>query len=295
MQNDIPLYSLTHIQRGILQSELLYPQLLTNNICTSLTYPEKLHPEYLKKAIRYIIENNEILRTRIVRHDNQYLQTTASFSHRCIKCFDMSDCSDEEIEKHFTNFAQKKINVFAPQIYAFCIIKLPENKTCIYLKFHHIISDSWSLFLFEKQLYASYQIFLKNKTPDLPSQSLSAYLKYENDYMQSPLFTSDSKYFLQSEVAVKSPFHDHYSKSLNAQRMCFTLTLKETQQLQDFCIQNKTSPFIVIISALSIWFSKTACTDSFHILTPVRNRSNLAQKNSYGLFVNTLPDRKSVV
>jgi len=283
------LYPLSNIQKGILQSELLYPNLLTNNICTSLIYNENINYKYFIKALKFIILNNEILRVRIIHFKRKYFQYPESHPQFPVKFFDLTNCNDNEIRENFKNFAQTKINVFAPCLYEFGVAKLSEEKTCLYIKFHHIISDSWSQFLFEKLLYNCYHIFINKKKPNFPQQSLADYLKKETEYMQSSCFNTDKKYFLNTCRNKNQLFPDIIGKSMKAQRIKYVLSKKETLLIYEFCKKNNTSPFVLVLSCLAIWFLKTENADTFNILTPVHNRNTQAQKISFGLFVNTLP------
>ncbi len=282
-------YELTYLQKGILNSELLYPDFLTNNICVLLQYDKNYNVEILKQAINFVLKNNDILRLKIEQKSKKFF-----FKDYNIEQIYSENCKNEILlEKKFKKFGNKKINVFDNKLYDFQIFSISNYKTAIFVKFHHIISDSWSVFLFEKNLFDYYNNFIKKTSKKiLKNFSYLNYANQEKKYFSSEKFICDYKFFKQ-QLKINTqkifPIKNFYFASKTAKRISLNIPKKISNHLKNFSQNKKTSPFIILSASLSIYLYKIYSKNIFFIHTPIYNRINEEEKKTIGLFVNTLP------
>lgn len=280
---------LSHLQKGILHSELHHPELHTNNICVLLIYDENLIPELVEKSIRHIVNNNEIFRIRIEKKNGDYFQTVWHNLKWHIEKRDLSRLTKEEIRNDFNRFAFKKILISEPKLFQYIIAKLPDNQTAIYIKIHHIISDSASNFLFETQVYSFYKDYEKGLQPSSIRRNLQDYLSHESHYFNSSRYVEDYKYWKNLNLSSDILFSQHYPELKGAKRLQYRFSKEESQQIVEYCNANSISIFNLLSGSLAIWFYLTHKLETIRLMTPVHNRNTNLKKSSYGLFVNTLP------
>jgi len=293
MDFNIKKHELNFIQKGILHTELINPKLLINNISVFLIYKNKMNLEILKRAISIFINKNNAFNIKIIKENNKYFQCFKNQNFTDFEIKNNNTLSDIELKLDFEKFSRKKIAVFDNYLYDIKLINLSKNRTGIYLKTHHIISDSWSYFLFQKEVY---DIYLKLKNNSLIKENnKNSYIKFienEKTYLKSNIFLSDKEYWKNKiKLGNFNIFEEKYALKNNnlAKRISFELSKIETSYIVKFCKKNNISPYILILSGFSIFLYKIKNIEQFSVFTPVRNRANISEKNTFGLFVNTLP------
>ncbi len=293
MKNNIKKYNLNSLQKGILHTELLNTDLLINNISVFLIINENLDLQIFTKAINIFISKNNAFNIKIIKENENYFQYFSKHNFINFEKRNNSNFSETELKLDFETFSRKKIGVFSNSLFDIKLIKLSQNRTGIYLKTHHIISDSWSYFIFQKEVYDNYLRLKKHKIIEQNnSNSYIKFLEAEQKYLKSDRFISDKKYW-DNKITTNNfnLFKNKYPQNNNnfAKRLSFELSHKETNLLNLFCKKNSISPYILILSGFSIFIEKIKNKKQISVFTPVRNRANYSEKNTFGLFVNTLP------
>lgn len=79
-----------------------------------------------------------------------------------------------------------------------------------------------------------------------------------------------------------------------AKRESFLLDESVAKGIQDFCTHNRISNFNFLMSIYSAYLSRVSGKEDFVIGTPILNRTNAKEKQTMGMFVNTIPVRVSI-
>jgi len=285
-------YKLSLLQKAILDTELLYPKLMINNISVCLSYNYDFDYNKINNSLNYIIQNTDILKIKIIKKNNDYFQQISEYKYYNFLFFDLKDKKTSQTEILFKLFGEKKINFFDEKLYDFVVVK-DKYKTHIFIKFHHIISDSWTCFLFEKRLFD----LLKNKNVEISDNKYFNYLEEEKKYLKSENCKSDTIYWkrtlsvLSSINEGKDNFFRYQKRAKNNQskRIKFNLNKTDVLHFREFIKKYHISEYEAYLSVYSILVKKIYNKDKFIISTPVYNRKNKHEKETFGLFVNTLP------
>ena len=75
----------------------------------------------------------------------------------------------------------------------------------------------------------------------------------------------------------------------DAKRKEFIINSELLSKINNFCNNNKISNYNFFMSVYSIYLGRVSNLNDFAIGTPVLNRTNFAEKNTTGMFINTVP------
>ena len=85
--------------------------------------------------------------------------------------------------------------------------------------------------------------------------------------------------------------NDEKKLSNKADRYDANLDKNLATKINKYCKKNKISVFDFLLSIYSVYLKKASNTEDFAIGTPILNRTNFKEKNTTGMFVNTVPIR----
>ena len=251
-------------------------------ICGSMLVNGKKDLYELKKAVNEIYRLNDALRIRISETDGEVSQSVSDYADRDIKvlCFE----NKAELDSYAENYAKIPFDFYG-DLCDIRIVTLPEQYGLL-VKFHHIVGDAWTIALIGTQ----FNTLVNGESVE--SYSYTDYVESENSYLMGKRYEKDRAYFLEQfkkcdEVTYIS---EKQSESLNACRKTFVIDKDKTKQINDYAQQNATSAFMLFTAALSAYINRTRMNaERFYIGTAVLNRSGTKEKNTMGMFVNSVP------
>ena len=253
-----------------------------STICGSMLLFGKQDTEILQAAVNDLYRLNPALRTRIVETDAGTMQTVKDFAPKKIAVLRFSDRA--ELDAYAGDYARKPLDLYG-QLCEINVVLLP-GQYGLLVKLHHIISDAWTLALVGSQ----YNAILAGETPS--AYPYADHLASESTYLKSERYAKDKVFFLNQfqkceEVTYLS---EKQSTSFAAQRKTFLVDGKETRQLIDYAKAHDTSVFALFMTALATYISRVKQNaERFYVGTAVLNRSGIRERNTMGMFVNTVP------
>ena len=288
-------YNLTNPQKSIWYTEEMFKGTTINNICTSGIIYGNIDESRLKQAINNVVSQNDSFRIHLTLKDGNVKQYISEFNTIQIateyieKEDDLHNIENEEAKHIF--------NVLNSDLFKFKIVILKDKFACVILTANHIISDSWSMGITIKEILRNYNC-LSNKT--IPKQETFSYLDYitsEEKYLNSPKYEADKVYWqkefetIPEQATIPSLNLNSSSHSNLAQRATFDLDKTFVNKINDFCMKNHFSNYAFFLGIYSIYISRVSNTDDFVIGTPILNRTNIKEKHTTGMFINTAPVR----
>lgn len=291
-------YNLSNPQKSIWNMEKYFEGTAINNICTPAIIYEKLDKEKLEKAINNLVKKNDNFRIQIEIKNGipvQYISEYKPFILDYIYLKNESDLKVIENEEVSRSFA-----VINFPLFRFKIAVFKDDFFAIILTTHHLIADSWSLGLVIKNILQEYHALLNNQEFTEKSASYLDYIHSEQEYKKSERYKRDKSYWLEKfkttpeQASIPSIKVPSKTISANAKRKTYSLDKELTEKIKDFCAKNKISIFNFFMAIYSIYISRVSNLDDFVIGTPILNRVNPKEKQTMGMFVNTIPLRIKV-
>ncbi len=164
------------------------------------------------------------------------------------------------------------------------LLDLPDSCGAM-VKIHHIIADAWTVMLIANQFFSC----LKGET--ITAFKYEDFIESEKKYRLSSRYERDCEY-MESEFA-KCPeqtwlWPEHFT-SLEGKRRIVELDKEFSAQIYAFCDSHNVTPFILFLSAVTLYMRKKLNRDKFYVGSVSLNRTNFKEKNTVGMFITGFP------
>ena len=297
MKKDV--YFLTAPQNSIWLTEQFYQGTNINNICGSMTIFEKVDFDKFSKAINIFVENTDSFRIKLFMDNTYVKQYISDYIPFELEIINVS--SDEDVKNIEKQIASIPFNLMEKLLFTFKLFKFPDGHGGFVVNAHHIISDSWTLGIVVNRIINIYSCLLNNENiNNLNNFSYIDYINSEQNYLKSDKYIKDKEYWDNiystiPEIATIPSCNKDTSKSISiANRELININNEQLININTFCVQNKVSIYNFFMAVFSIYLSRVSNLDDFVIGTPILNRTNFKEKNTAGMFINTIPFRISI-
>ena len=298
-----------------------------NILCGSLILPKKISINKLQEVANKLFEKNDCLRSCFIEKDGKVYQDIKPFKEKEFEVLRFN--SKEELDKFGEvygtiplkldiksigeGFPKSKwkypkasnsfiFNEYIHNIKMFftkmrmgmlkrkktscelMLVDLPNSSGAI-IKMHHVISDAWSMMLVANQF-----IKLLNGE-EIEMFDYKEFAENQNQYFLSERYKKDME-FMDKE-ALKCPkktwiWSTPYS-STGCKRKTYTLSSEITKAINTYCTKNNTTPFMLFVTAVSIYANHKLKKDKFYVGPAMLGRSTYKEKNTIGMFVKVPP------
>lgn len=236
----------------------------------------------MQLAVREVFRINSALKTRIIEKDDQVFQVEADAVPQEIKVLHFKN--KKELDTYADTYAKEPFDLHG-QLCEIQVIVIP-NHSGILIKLHHIIGDAWTMTLIATQFYT----LLNGKTP--PAYPYTEHLEKEQNYLHGNNYLKDRAFFMEefqkcSEITYLS---EKQNRLYTAARKTFSFTPEQTKMLAVYAAKREVSAFVLFLTAFGILISRVRQNvEQFYLGTAFLNRFGVRDKNTTGMFVNTVP------
>ncbi|MCX7708612.1 MAG: amino acid adenylation domain-containing protein [Clostridia bacterium] len=294
---DTRFYPITHPQLAIWYTEKVHPGTNFGNILATVRIKGNLDYALLEAAINLIIQKNDGTRIRIIENDGKPRQSITGYKYSKVDFLDFSTIGGEAaLLKWEQSVANIPLQLENENLYQPTLFKLDENEGGFHIKTHHIICDGWSIVTSSAQI-VEYYAMLKNgmKVGARNKPSYIDYILCEEEFNHSKRFLLqkefwDKKFETMPEFVSFKP-HNGGIRSTKAQRKSFILSRELTAQIHNYCSGHKVSPLNIFLSAVYIYIFRVTNKKDIVLGTPILNRSNSREKDTFGMFTGMIPVR----
>ncbi|MCK5811275.1 MAG: amino acid adenylation domain-containing protein [Clostridiales bacterium] len=292
-------YDLSYPQRGVWNLEKLYPNISIGNLSSTLKINAPLNFAIMEKALNHTIQKNSAFRTRITEIKGQPKQYMVPYKYQPIDVFDFSNGDIKKMYEWDEVMTRKPIYETDSQLFYAAFLKTNKHSVALYIKFHHIIADAWTIITFGNDFMAFYKTITDGGTVDeIENPSYFDYIEKERQYLASNRFIKDETFWLEQyknipELKTLKP-RKMENENKEAKRKTYILPDKLAKKIRQHCSNSNTSIFSLYLSAMALYFNRTRGDDEVVFGTPVLNRSNVKDKNTYGMFISTAPIKVTI-
>ena len=250
----------------------------------------------LNQAFELIQKRHAILRTRFVLQDQQLCQVIddeASVSIEQITLAPEATAVQRDVA------IQRVINTpfdlaKGPLMVVKHLVQADQHDYIIFCA-HHIIIDGISLGILFKELQQQYN-HLKNSSnpaPATPALQYADYACWQREWLKEPLLTKDlNRWRERLKAAPKlSTFPTLYPRpavpSQDGARIGVTLDARLSEAIKRLAGEQKTTPFVVLLTAFKLLLQRYTDQQQLIIGTPVSGRIRPELLNSIGYYAST--------
>ena len=287
------IYELTNPQKSIWNTELFFSNTTVNNICVSGIINEEVNIEILKKAINLLVKENDSFRTKLIVNDSVPVQFFSEYIPFNIDVIKVEN--KKEFNKIEQQMVEEKFNLINSELYKFEIIKFPDNTAGIILNVHHMIADSWSLGITIQEIVRIYKLLINDNNVEFKTNSYIDYINSEKNYKLSKRYEDDRKYWeeafdiIPEQATIPAVKQNLKNVSNKSNRKSFNINQELSLEINDFCKNNDVTKFNFFMAVYALYIGRVSKLEDFVIGTPILNRTNIKEKYTMGMFVNTIP------
>ena len=146
----------------------------------------KFDPKNFERAVAYLIERHDSLRSTFHKINGEYLMRIES-KDSPLYTLDIMDLraqvnTDKEIEA-LSKFVNHRFDFEKGPLILIRLLRISELRSVVSIKIHHVITDSWSQEILFRDILVAYRDLMANNQPNLPSlkYQLKDYLGFVND------------------------------------------------------------------------------------------------------------------
>jgi len=291
-------YPVTHAQHQILTSESIKGKgSSVYNMTGGMRLNGKLQIDLLEDTFRLLVERYEILRTRFLFQDGDFVQKISPDMAVPFHLYEVTHMSEEFCREkldalNHTSFRLDKLPLFRIELY-----EGPENEYFLALLMHHIISDGWSMAILNREVANIYNSLAEKSLPNTnPLRfQFKDYADWHTSLLQNEEWVNNQKSFWSNELRNAQFLELPYDYQTRGDRSFTGKTmsgnLKNWGAIQQDLSQQSITDFSFLLSSVYA-FLRTVCDqDDMMIGCPVAGRPLAELEDQLGFFVNTLPIR----
>ncbi len=291
-------FELTTSQKSIWSQEQFYKNTSINNIGGTIIIKEKINFELLEKAINKFIELNDSFNIKLSFDDNGLIkQFFSNYTFQKINLINLN--SYDDLLKKEKELIDNSFSLLNTPLYKFVMFRFPDKTGGIILISHHIIIDGFACNFAANKIAYIYNCLLNKEEILTPFYSYKDYISSEKEYINSSKFQKDKKYwnklFENVPEAVSLSTSTNITigtfENINSSREIFTLKKDLLKKITNICRLYKISKYNFFMAIYSLYIGKVNDINDFVIGTPILNRTNFKEKNTTGMFINTIPFR----
>lgn len=288
------VFPLSEQQSNIYRLEQRYPHTSIGIISGTLKITGKIDYELLERAVNFVLENDDTLRTRLTIQDGVPMQYIEKYSPKPVDFLDFSITGQEGLFQWDRFVTRTPFSLIQSDLYYFAIVKLSENRGGLFIKTHHLISDGWSSILLSNRITDCYQKLVRKQSlsPEKGPQYLK-YLQASARYERSPRYESDRLFWERKmqNLPEKSALKDYSLGNIGiaGDRKTYVMPEETASLLRNYCAENNVTIFSLLLSALALYVHRLTGLDRMVFGVPILNRSTYEEKNTIGMFVSTIP------
>lgn len=291
------LYPLTFPQQSIWDIETFYGNTSYANLAVGVIIRENITIDVLEKAVNLIIQRHEAIRLRFIMIKGEPHQYISECREYQIDQIDFSHSNGlKEFEDWKDHQTRAPFQLLDTDLFYIAFVRLSNSKVALYFKFHHLITDAWSLTMIIKEVLNTYKGLVNNEP--FPVEQKPSYLSY---ILEDINYSNSSKYkerkaFWQQLFQTVPEFtllneNTHRNRDGRAKRRTVIMSRDLCNDVKLFSEKYSVSGFVIFFAVFTLYLSKVTNKQDLVVGTPVLNRANYQQRNTAGMFISNIPFR----
>ncbi|CQR54145.1 amino acid adenylation enzyme/thioester reductase family protein [Paenibacillus riograndensis SBR5] len=288
---------LSHAQRRIWFLQKMNPDLVAYNLPFIRYFDMAIDLELLQQAASFLAGRHLLMRTKYVLKDGNPVQEVLPAYVPAVQSIDAAGQSDPELFVKM-NIHQQKMKPFNLEMppYRIYLYTISDERACLYINFHHILTDGWSIDIYYRELFSLYQAFLHQQPPRLPEvkEDYFDWILEQKAWEESEAFVEHEQFWLK-ELAKPLPVlslpSDHKAPAVQTYRGSFhkfTISGELYRKLKAHLETQQITANNFLLSAYFLLLHNLSQEQDIIIGVPASGRNEQKWESVAGIFINTL-------
>ena len=270
-----------------------------NNIAAGFILHGRFDFDVFVKCFRNVMRRHPALRTCFELKDGALLQCLHTEPNIEVCQHEINEASETLARGILAQEAARPFDLATGPLVRITAVSAPNhaNWTALGLIFHHIAVDYRSKEILSAHLAADYALGISGgELPEKPEPTPYAqFAEHEQSWLRSPeaerMLTAWRKSLegrtLTLPLSTDSPRPD--LRTFRGNLVDFALGTELSDQLALFCSKRNADPYVALLAAYFVLFSRYSNCENFAVGIPLTNRRSQVFENTVGCFVNILP------
>ncbi|KWX86398.1 thioester reductase, partial [Paenibacillus riograndensis] len=288
---------LSHAQRRIWFLQKMNPDLVAYNLPFIRYFDMAIDLELLQQAASFLAGRHLLMRTKYVLKDGNPVQEVLPAYVPAVQSIDAAGQSDPELFVKM-NIHQQKMKPFNLEMppYRIYLYTISDERACLYINFHHVLTDGWSIDIYYRELFSLYQAFLHQQPPRLPEvkEDYFDWILEQKAWEESEAFVEHEQFWLK-ELAKPLPVlnlpSDHKAPAVQTYRGSFhkfTISGELYRKLKAHLESQQITANNFLLSAYFLLLHNLSQEQDIIIGVPASGRNEQKWESVAGIFINTL-------
>ena len=300
---DLPL---SFTQRRLWFLEQLRPGDTAYTSCSAFKLKGELSLPALERSVQEIVRRHEVFRTTFFAKDGQPVIRLHQSMDIPLSLIELVSIAANEQERAACELISREMeqpfDLERGPLVRFLLLRFKPGEHLFVTIISHLISDGWSLGIFNRELAELYDAFRQGKPSPLPDPPLqfADYAFWQHQWFQGEVRQRQLAYWkehLQGAPALLELPTDHPRQPVQAGRLAlhhFDIPQELAQSLRILAQQENATPFMLLLAAFQVLLYRYTNQPDIVIGTVTANRGDARLESLIGFFANTLALRTTL-
>ncbi len=279
--------------------EQLEPNTPIYNIPFIATVKGSIHRRAFNNAVNRLVERHESLRTCFIESAGKprqaiYAELSVEVDWEDLSRLD-SRSRAEKLQEICTSATSTPFDLRKAPLFRIVLIATA-GETTIVTTIHHIVSDGWSIGVFQRELSALYQEELGGKPAALPELSIqyADYAVWQREVLQGESLERLMQYWRKqlegasTVLEIPGDYPRPLKQTFNGDVHVFELPAELARDIRALTEEREVTLFMTLLSAFALLLYRLTSHGDILVGTPIAGRKGAEVENLIGFFVNTL-------
>ena len=253
----------------------------------------------LRRAIERMFQRHEILRTTFELDGESPVQIVHQHVPVSIEKVDLSALPQEKREpagwKLVEQQAQRVFDLATAPLIVFTLLKVEPAKAVLIVTLHHIICDTWSMSIIDREVRTHYDDIVNGRPWSLPEPEIQFgdYVLWQRLQCENGSYREDLGYWTDRlkdaqvlQLPTDRPIQEHRNYAADNQLVLIDAAL--LRKIKLFAKEQGVTLYMVLLTAYQIMLQRHTGQHDIVVGTPHANREVDAIKSMIGFTINSL-------
>ena len=262
--------------------------------------------EALERAINTIVERHESLRTHFAEVEGEPVQVIEAERRIAIPVEDLSGWEEgarqERVKAAMREEREKAFDLSCGPVLRVRLLKLGEQEHILLRTMHHIVSDGWSMGVFNREFMVLYEAYREGRENPLKPLSVqyADFAIWQRRWLEEGGLESGLGYWkeqlaeIPEEMGLPLDRPRRAMQTFAGEACWLVLPAEQVAGLKRLSQENQATSYMTLLAGFAVLLSRYSGQEDIVVGSPIANRQEARLEELIGFFVNTLVMRTRV-
>ncbi|SOD64434.1 AMP-binding enzyme, partial [Streptomyces zhaozhouensis] len=291
-------HALTDAQSEVWLAQQLDPGSAHYNVGVRLDFSAPVDPEILAAAVDRALADTAAMRCRFGLDGGDPHQVPLAPDETPLRLLELPGHQPEDVDAWIRRDLADPLDLLADQLQRYTLLTLADGRHILYLRYHHILLDGFSLILHLRRLAEIYSALAAGRECPPPAfGDLADLVRDERAYRASGQYREDRAYWLDSLSDHPDPVSlgGRFAPSApSVLRRTAELSASQAAALRGTARRGQAPWSLAVIAATAAFLHGMTSRDDLMLALPVTARTGRTALTTPGMTANELPLRLRV-